>query len=106
MEKEMEKKEKTSFQPCPLCGAELSSEDIRIIDDEGEVMEIAGEDGSSGTIYCRYTDTSGYIREADATDCIMLRCECGYCYCASGDATGFPYEGWMQAFQARADRRA
>lgn len=104
---EMEKiDEKTSFQPCPICGARLTVEDLRAVDDEGEVMEIAGDiDTEDGSVYCRDA-CSGYIRDADATFCVMIRCTCGYCYCADGDDVGFPYKGWLDAFRAKADRRA
>lgn len=107
MESKSEKiDEKMRFKPCPICGAKLTVDDLRAIDDEGEVMELEGElDMEDGSIYCRDA-CSGHVRSADATYCIMLRCECGYCFCADGDDVGFPCEGWLEAFKAKADRRA
>lgn len=101
----------TAFEPCPICGRDLSAEkSLAFIDIDGEVMykldyvtqfDDIVHDKSVKRFY------SDDVRDLlDNVDKICVDCRCGYSLFIDANLVGFPDKGWLDKFKIRANRRA
>lgn len=96
----------TSFRPCPICGAELTAQNIRIIDAMGEGASIRGSSDLDDAVRdCIILDT-GTVLDPESVEAVTLICSCGYWLWAPAGEIGFPEAGWLKRFEERANRRS
>lgn len=102
----------TAFEPCPICGRNISVErNLYFADIDGEMMfelervtefEDIAQDKSI-RMFC----TAEYVRDLlDDVDKVCVYCPCGYSLSIDANAVGFPDKGWLDRFKARANKRA
>lgn len=107
------------FEPCPMCGKELTAQDIVFVDEEGypigdldSVMDFEDLCNPINIIYDGETDDEerkrieidhGYA--VDAIDHVFIECSCGFMY-VSNTAHDYRDKGWFEQFKKEANRRA
>lgn len=97
--------EKTIFKPCPICGAELTTNDIRIFDEEGEGGAVEERFYPEGACDFCVIMEDGFLLDTDSVDCVAVRCDCGFTYWAEACTIGFGERGWLKRFADEANRR-
>lgn len=101
-----------AFEPCPICGRNLSTErNLYFIDIEGEMMyeleRVTEFDDIAQDKSVNTSCSAEYVRDLlDDVDKVCVNCTCGYSLCIDANAVGFPNKGWLDRFKARANRRA
>ena len=107
------------FEPCPMCGKELTAQDIVFVDEEGYPImdldsvydfedlcnpiniEYDGEEDEEDRK--RIEDYHNY--KVDEIDHVFIECSCGFMY-VSNTAHDYRDKGWFEQFKKEANRRA
>lgn len=118
----MMRKGPDGLRPCPICGRKLSMNDIQFCDCDGERIGdletmhdfehaedpsniAAPEDWANMSEADRRQASEIYAESLSAVETIVVTCHCGYCMMISVWGIGFPDEGWVDEFKAKANRR-
>ncbi len=109
------------FKPCPICGGALALNGIFFCAEDGEVIEEltdrkdmenirnpdnALDDDPSEYDYEDWQLAVMILNECiDAVEFIGISCRCGFHFYIDKDRTDFPHIGWLDQFEALANRR-
>lgn len=112
----------SGFEPCPICGAELTVGALHYLDgtgapideledmaDPADPMAPVSVESVTGARYdpIEWEHREGFMGDyrdmLDGVGYISLECRCGFCFFS--DRGAFPRKGWLEAFRAKADRR-
>lgn len=112
----------TVFKPCPICGAPITTRNIRFYDDEcsfGDMMNVSDfehildpsnsccpEDWKKLDEVDRKQVGSNYIECAEGVEYIGILCSCGLQFDIDRWSTSYPDAGWLDEFAAKINRRA
>ena len=94
------------FRPCPICGRELTLDDLDLYDDEGDTLEelksVMAPDGTFDR------KALGELAEnlddcMTAVESVIIGCDCGFAFAAGDIDVRRP--GWLKEFAEKANRR-
>ena len=107
------------FEPCPMCGKELTAQDIVFVDEEGypirDLDSVYDFEDLCNPINIEYDgeedeDDRKRIEEyhnykVDEIDHVYIACSCGFTF-FSNTADDYRDKGWFEQFKKEANRRA